>query len=499
MGRKDAASTLFNVKSFELRWRLVASGALEKYESDPCTLFEAVTKLQRKSGDANATLELNTIGADYGLDLGYRRLEPGRTLVYSVVIKLDGGIRYLPPVEQGMTVAHRRLRNKLLRVRFEEVPKGADAAARAARDERRRAIFANGFSLPLVMRDYAHLCHKDPDKKEEETRLWFVALQSAAGERYSPSLTPALGREADVQGYRNQLLDSAGVGLSTAKLAARLSLAFSQTVSVDACRPTTLVDRRNHAAGLEGLTPGPGEVMLVLVDDIRGDALPNNRRAVMSDGAGRISHSLTQHIPECLSGRQVAPAADGRAPLLSQVRVWHEGYVAKGMLMADATLPDGLIVLRDSMVKVNPGLGFCLTKPRNGVPESSAFEVCRTSSERTVEARLTPQLVPLLEFGGGEESVMVPLLLKLLDEHLQKLLELQAGTLTPPQLRRLLAEIGPVPTAEPGCSAGPAAGPVELLCAGFSAATEPWLRSKVAKAVQVRRDRGLHSISAGFT
>ena len=39
-------------------------------------------------------------------------------------------------------------------------------------------------------------------------------------------------------------------------------------------------------------------------------------------------------------------------PLLAQVRIFHRGSVAKGMLLADSTLPDGYIVMCASMVKV---------------------------------------------------------------------------------------------------------------------------------------------------
>lgn len=59
-------------------------------------------------------------------------------------------------------------------------------------------------------------------------------------------------------------------------------------------------------------------------------------------------------IPRCSGGRPLnADGMTGEGPLLAQVCVWHRGTVAKGMLMADASLPPGYIVLRESMVKVH--------------------------------------------------------------------------------------------------------------------------------------------------
>ena len=75
-------------------------------------------------------------------------------------------------------------------------------------------------------------------------------------------------------------------------------------------------------------------------------------------------------------------------PLLSQVRIWHRGYVAKGMLLADAELPDGYIVMCASMVKIFGRKDCALSnglknnpKSRDKTPETSAFEVIRTSND----------------------------------------------------------------------------------------------------------------------
>jgi hypothetical protein len=144
------------------------------------------------------------------------------------------------------------------------------------------------------------------------------------------------------------------------------------------------------------------------------------------------------------------------------VRIFHRGSVAKGVLLADAVLPDGYIVACASMVKVHGRPECLLSHAQKGKLERSAFEVIRTSNP-VREGRLTPQLVPLLEHGCSRttregRNKMVSLLLALQDAHIHRILELRdSESLSNNQLRTLILELGPSSIA------------AEMILAGFSA------------------------------
>ena len=292
---------------------------------------------------------------------------------------------------------------------------------------------------------------------------------------------------------REMLLDVHAPKLTVSKLAARLGLAFSPAVplcELAATRarfsqPWRMLDLRGQgadaylrliraeqrdadaAAGApRHLTASREGLTLVLVDDVAGrmadgsDALDSGgKRRIMTDGDGLISLDLASQIPSIHSGRLrtdstrreagagggVDDGRAGRAPLWLQVRLWWRRFVAKGGLSLDATLPDGIVVLRDSMVKVNArdaaqAVKYTGRQARSAARPSQAFEVLRTSNTASV-GRLSPQLVPILAHGGGE--TMVRLLLALQREQIDSLLELKnsAGVTDERTFRRLLKEL----------------------------------------------------------
>ena len=76
-----------------------------------------------------------------------------------------------------------------------------------------------------------------------------------------------------------------------------------------------------------------------------------------------------------------------------QVRAWLLGSLSKGTLTTLSVLPDDVIVLRRSMVKVNPS-GMCKTV---------RMLVCNTSESRK-RARLNANLIMLLDYGASRQD-----------------------------------------------------------------------------------------------
>ena len=216
----------------------------------------------------------------------------------------------------------------------------------------------------------------------------------------------------------------------------RLELMFSSTVRV-LDDVAFSVERRRGAltpadfASLQASTPGHAKIYVC--DDVAG-TLPDGRPALnadgeprlMSDGAGFISLDLAKRIPAVLSGKLVRDADHGNAsaPLVTQLRLWLEGLLAKGTLLTCSTLPDGVIVLRKgSMVKVDGGAGGAIESSATAGPEEpppphlspsatlrvgfSRVEICETS-ERAPSARLGASLIEILAAGsrraGGQSA-----------------------------------------------------------------------------------------------
>ena len=123
---------------------------------------------------------------------------------------------------------------------------------------------------------------------------------------------------------------------------------------------------------------------------------------------------------------------------------------------------------RDSQIKVNTRDGYrtrtqTLADGTKVVhTRAKAFELLRTSNPPG-GGRLSPQLVPLLEHGGGE--LMTRLLLQVQHEQQQQILELRDadGNSDDALLRRLVRELGMRPSVE-----GAAVTAADMIMAGLS-------------------------------
>ena len=488
----DDAVAVIQKAKFDLRFRLYAAGALERFRGRPDELKELINEIETAGENADAK---NAVCARRGLSLGFFMPAAHCTVIYQVIVTKDGDVRYDLPTETGSAIAHRRLGSHLLRVRFERLASNALHEDQERWEKMRHLILSVGADQSGIRsvagdRLYLHFCHKDADKPEAQ--LWFVSV-------------PATHRELKKQAVwvhqmQQLLLDTQGTtdgrtsSLSISKLNARLCLAFSTAVTVPVCAPTeeAVLDLRDDSGRsrwqeLAALEPMPaGKVKLVIINDIRVTAADGSQGSVMTDGAGLISRNLAEQMPLCLSGRLVSRRALG-APLLAQVRVWHRGYVVKGMLMTDSTLPDGYVIVRESMVKVfaRPGgaATLCADKVPKRLPrgdknwERSAFEVLRTSNGAP-SGKMNPQLVPLLEHSGGPRgsegrTTMVGLLLSLAEENKRRICQIDSEELSGPQLRSLLLDFGLGETSVASY----------MLLAGFHPRKEPYLRRKIA-AVQ---------------
>eukprot|EP00966_Prymnesium_polylepis_P015858 366377-Prymnesium_polylepis.1 len=253
--------------------------------------------------------------------------------------------------------------SNLLRVELPEddAPNGSPQG-RSAFGELRDAL-ARG--LVVCGRRFEFFAAKG-DQKMADIRVHFVAVVRApACPLHTRELTPRPWRTAS----EARCLLAAFDELTTVeKLLKRLELMFSSTHQ--ALRDVAFsVDRRRGAlapadfATLQASPPGHARVYVC--DDLVG-ILPDGRPSLdadgeprlMSDGAGFISLDLAQVIPAVVGGRLMSDADHGdiSAPLITQMRFWLEGLLAKGTLLTCSTLPSGVIVLRGgSMVKVDDG------------------------------------------------------------------------------------------------------------------------------------------------
>ena len=406
----------------------------------------------------------------------------------------SGEIEVLPVLIHGRTLAHVRLGvENLLRVRFEErefLPPRRPGARfgtgkteaelamteHAVRDRQRMecmsSYLTNGFDL--AGQHYRLFCAKGKF-------VWFVAV----GGRWSTQHA-ALQSLADFQ--------SCGLENGPAKYAVRPQLALSQTFDAlpllfEHCeglapalgRPPH-VERLRVVGGewrgdLEARgVPPEGTLRIVEVDDDRG-----TEGGEMTDGMGLISADLAGHIPRVGHGQAIQATdeiwdlgdlgqQDG-GPLVTQMRLWYAGSLAKGTLMRDATLPPRTIVVRRSMVKVN-GSDGCTDAP------PLAFEVNQTS-EFARPCRTSSQLIPILEALGSDSAVHE--LLKLAEIQRSKIV----GAADDLKLLRELSMRGYKEHDHPGDNPAEARKrwgvPIEAraLMAGFKRADEPYLDREV--------------------
>lgn len=211
------------------------------------------------------------------------------------------------------------------------------------------------------------------------------------------------------------LLGSFGKLPKVHKFVKRLELMLSHTLPVLSHLQVKMGKRLEGRVTLEQLktidAAPPGTALVVICDDIPGlDAMgretfdPRGAQRIMTDGAGLVSISLAKQFPAVSNGRVVSGGESALrdfgtnekvAPLVTQLRAWVQGSLAKGTVTACPLLADGIIVLRRSMLKIDaidPGLS-----------DFSRIEICGTS-ERASKVRLNASFVPLLMAGAKRQG-----------------------------------------------------------------------------------------------
>ena len=389
----------------------------------------------------------------------------GKVLLYEALALKDGNVQALPVKIHGRTLAHERLgADNLLRVKFEG-PDMDDAAKR-----HQRAVLTGGLSL--AGRAYRLYCQKDD-------LVWFVAVG---------------GLWQTAEAARSSLADFAACK-SIQKFATRPALALSQTFSVDcALRSDGIVRLEVQKHGdlkydvlVRTLREPPEDVLQIVevadalardesgqpVLDGKGEPIP------MEDGCGLVSADVAARIPRVANGAQTDEAGcDGGGPLVTQVRLWYQGSLAKGTLLRCAALPPRTIVVRRTQVKVDG-------QPGCAAADFWAVEVCQTA-ERALPCRSTVQLVPLLEALGGQ--VAVGRLLQLAEKERQRVLELGENP-DPRLLKALCAKSYPSEREERQGGAEREPIEINMLQAGFSPRDEPNLAKGIANLMSDRIKR----------
>ena len=137
----------------------------------------------------------------------------------------------------------------------------------------------------------------------------------------------------------------------------------------------------------------------------------------MTDGCGLISLDLVENCPEIVSGS--IRSEQDEAPALLQHRLLVEGCVFKGVLNTCATLPTGIVLQRNSMLKVpSDALEVLGEAGRASSAKWQGFASFSVNSTFDANgygegARLNPYLILLLLHGarekGGEEVSMFSL------------------------------------------------------------------------------------------
>ena len=303
--------------------------------------------------------------------------------------------------------------------------------------------------------------------------------------------------------FRSHLLDITAPKLKLQKLADRLALAFSQTMPALTTVAFKFSQDQDDWRGsdrsteelrrvLQGTAPtADGSLRIIVIDDIYGDegngSIARDAKGgkrLQTDGAGLISLNLARQVPWCSAGRPIEVDGDTSlygAPLAIQVRLWFFGWVAKGMLVVDSTLPDGLIVLPDSQVKVG-----AKAECRAAATGLQAFEVICTSNPPPPSSKFgktTPQLVPLLEHAGrgaDGSNAMTDELLKLEQQHIARVKQLKESGLSGRQKATLLRQLA-LPSQ---CTTA-----ADLLISGFDPVHEPWLEHEISQLLETALKR----------
>ena len=364
----------------------------------------------------------------------------------------------------GRTLLHDVLGSvNVRRIRFTEDPSvGVDR-----RKKREQRVLKNG--VLIGERRFQVFAYKEDD----EGTYVFIAEH---GRSWHPFLGVVTWRSVS---EARQLFANFESVPSLPKYTMRPGLLLSKTFDLRTVLEERLAIRRVvvHSHPVETLplpvqlsAPPPGTLQVIELADVRSGA-----GHLMTDGGGMVSADVADQIP-LITRRSHCPLSEARdsprsGPMVTQMRLWYHGAVAKGTLLRDATLPERTVVLRRSMIKVEA----------RGSEHFWAFEVVATSKAAR-EARTSKLLVSLLESIGGE--AMGRALMSLAHAHLTKLLECTKPPLPLHMLSKLAEhDLNDIEHSEADGDLEPVTSTLGILNAGFEPMREPYLHQKLSQIV----------------
>ena len=371
---------------------------------------------------------------------------------------------YLPPPSsaQGRTLLHDVLGSRNVR-RLKMVADDHSIGA-SRRKTREHRVLVHGVMIE------SRRFHVFAFKEDDVGSFFFVAERGQSWHPFVGLVTWSSLVEA-----RQLFADFESVA-QLPKYSMRPALLLSQTVDLRSVLASRLaidrVVRHAHLSeSLPALTaPPPGALQVIELDDVHSSA-----GSVMTDGGGLISADVADQIGRIRKrghGQLPSEAREsGRGPMVTQMRLWYDGGVAKGTLLRSAALPERTVVLRRSMIKVEARASRAFW----------AFEIVATSRIAR-EARTNKHMVVLLESIGGEP--MGRALLALAHEHRAQLLKCAQPPLPLHMLSKLAEhDLNDMEQSEAGGEPEPVTSTLGILNAGFEPTKEPYLHQKLGRIV----------------
>ena len=367
----------------------------------------------------------------------------GFIIKYRARVGNGGKVELLEPRKDTRTLAHALFGAEAwLHVEFEPLPEGA-------RERERRAqlrVLRNGIVVCGVR--FVFFGAKE-GRSLDDCKAYFVAERGevppdgrasfggAASESGVAAASDCSWAWDSVRAVRDKIAAFHSMS-SIAKLSKRLCLPFSGSqralegftaqvfdlrrgVGRSVCAAPCLPLSRGSV--LLSAKPGVGNVVhIYLVDDITamGPAAAGCSSAppaavdaegnpmIATDGCGLISRNLAALLPSVSNGLPHgspdggdAALTGGLAALGCQMRLYAHGGLAKGLLMTAHSLPDGVVVLTNSQIKVQPAVSVNRMAAGAGSSRGPLFALELIDETRWHRPRYNAQLIPILEAASG--------------------------------------------------------------------------------------------------
>ncbi|GLT98519.1 hypothetical protein SLE2022_160210 [Rubroshorea leprosula] len=335
-----------------------------------------------------------------------------KTYLYHCHVSQDGNLRFEGPYLDATRTHLQRVLgdDNVLIVKFAEDGYDWKSFPRNYYPPAYHKILKEG--IPVGLRRYRFFVFKDGGKKAKKkeenissVRCLFVRMESNA------SLDK--NQEYLLSGKTVQEARSVFMHVHTLpnvpKYMARLSLILSKTVKLQINLADVTVQRIADIPCL----------------DENGNCVydKDGNLCIHTDGTGFISEDLALKCPknvvhgsyhnkettEVTILNMIRPDAHFmEPPLLIQFRLFHNGSAAKGTLLVNKKLRHGTILLRDSMIKVNPD-------PKSSIFTNNSLEVVATSN-RPRRVSLSRYLIALLSCGGVPKDFFMDALKNALED-----------------------------------------------------------------------------------